>query len=86
MAVGSDKVRILVTLPIDLKEKLEEAAKNENRSVSNYVCTLIQQCFDIYRCPAVFYFMAKLNHILKWLDYHVKTLKSLKNRFFQCKM
>lgn len=43
MAVGSDKVRILVTLPIDLKEKLEEAAKNENRSVSNYVCTLIQR-------------------------------------------
>ncbi len=43
MAVGSDKVRILVTLPIDLKEKLEEAAKNENRSVSNYVCTLIQK-------------------------------------------
>lgn len=43
MAIGSDKVRILVTLPLELKEKLEQAAKEENRSVSNYVCTLIQK-------------------------------------------
>lgn len=43
MAISSDKVRILVTLPLDLKEKLENVAKSENRSVSNYVYTLIQK-------------------------------------------
>ena len=43
MAVSSDKIRILVTVPRDEKEKLEEAAKRENRSVSNYVYTLIQK-------------------------------------------
>lgn len=29
MAVSSDKIRILVTVPRDEKEKLEEAAKRE---------------------------------------------------------
>ena len=43
MAISSDKVRILVTLPLELKEKLEIVAKRENRSVSNYVYTLIQK-------------------------------------------
>lgn len=43
MAISSDKVRILVTLPLELKEKLEGVARNENRSVSNYVYTLIQR-------------------------------------------
>lgn len=43
MAISSDKVRILVTLPLELKEKLEIVAKSENRSVSNYVYTLIQK-------------------------------------------
>ena len=46
MAISSDKVRILVTLPLDLKEKLENVAKSENRSVSNYVYTLIQKDMD----------------------------------------
>lgn len=43
MAVSSDKMRILVTVPRDLKEQLEQVAKDENRSVSNYVLTLIQK-------------------------------------------
>lgn len=43
MAVCSDKIRILVTVPREVKEQLEEVAKQENRSVSNYVYTLIQK-------------------------------------------
>lgn len=43
MTISSDKIRILVTLPIDVKEQLEKVARQENRSVSNYVSTLIQK-------------------------------------------
>lgn len=43
MAIGNDKVRILVTLSREDKERLEEAARNENRSVSNYIYTLIKK-------------------------------------------
>lgn len=43
MAVSNDKIRILVTVPREVKEQLEEVAKQENRSVSNYVYTLIQK-------------------------------------------
>ena len=41
MAVGSDKTRILVNIPIDLKKQLEEKAKQENRSLSNYIVTVL---------------------------------------------
>lgn len=43
MAISSDKVRILVTVTREVKEELEKAAKQENRSVSNYIYTLIQK-------------------------------------------
>ena len=43
MALRNDKTRILVNIPIDLKKELEEAAKNDNRSVSNYILTLIEK-------------------------------------------
>lgn len=46
MAVSNDKIRILVTVPRDMKVKLEDAARSENRSVSNYVYTLIQKELD----------------------------------------
>lgn len=46
MAVSNDKIRILVTVPRDMKVKLEAAARSENRSVSNYVYTLIQRELD----------------------------------------
>ncbi len=46
MAISSDKIRILITVPKDMKVKLEEVARKENRSVSNYVYTLIQRELD----------------------------------------
>lgn len=42
MAVGSDKTRILVNIPIELKERVEAEAKKENRSVSNYIITVLK--------------------------------------------
>lgn len=43
MALGSDKTRILVNMPLDLKEKIETQAKQENRSVSNYIVTILRK-------------------------------------------
>ena len=43
MAISSEKVRILITLPVADKEKLEKIAKDENRSISNFVYTLISK-------------------------------------------
>ena len=43
MAISSEKVRILITLPVADKEKLEKIAKDENRSISNFVYTLIRK-------------------------------------------
>ncbi|MSS64116.1 DNA-binding protein [Velocimicrobium porci] len=41
MAVGNDKTRILVNIPIELKKQLEDKAKQENRSLSNYIVTVL---------------------------------------------
>ncbi len=41
MALGNDKTRILVNLPLDLKEQIETEAKKENRSVSNYIVNIL---------------------------------------------
>lgn len=46
MAVGSDKTRTNITMPIDLKTKLEEIAKKENRSLNNLVVTILQKFVD----------------------------------------
>lgn len=43
MAISDDNTRIQVTISKKLKKQLEERAKSENRSVSNYVVTLIQK-------------------------------------------
>lgn len=43
MTIKSDKTRILVNIPIKLKKQVEKIAISENRSVSNYIVTLIQQ-------------------------------------------
>ena len=43
MASKSDKTRILVNIPMKLKEELEKIALEDNRSVSNYVVTLIEK-------------------------------------------
>ena len=37
MSIGDDKVRITITLTKELKEKLDEQAKLENRTTSNLV-------------------------------------------------
>lgn len=39
--IKEDKTRIQVVITKDTKEKLEKLAKQENRSVSNFVSTLI---------------------------------------------
>ena len=43
MAISEENTRIQVTIPKELKEQLEKKAKSENRSVSNYIVTLIQK-------------------------------------------
>ena len=42
MSISKENIRIQITLPKELKEKLEKKAKEDNRSVSNYVVKLIQ--------------------------------------------
>lgn len=42
MAIGNDKTRTNITFPIELKEKLEEIAKRENRSFNNLIITILQ--------------------------------------------
>ena len=39
--VGDEKTRLLLTIPKDLKEKLEEVAKSENRSLTNLIIHLL---------------------------------------------
>ena len=39
--VGKDKTRILLTLPLDLKEQLTKEAKEVHRSLNNYILTLL---------------------------------------------
>ncbi|MBP1919640.1 DNA-binding protein [Youngiibacter multivorans] len=41
MAVGKDKTRILLTLPMDLKDELTKEAKRDNRSLNNYILNLL---------------------------------------------
>ena len=42
MTISNDNTRIQVTISKKLKKQLEKQAKLENRSVSNYIVTLIQ--------------------------------------------
>lgn len=42
MAVKKDNTRIQFTIPKDLKIQLELKAKEDNRSVSNYIVNLIK--------------------------------------------
>ena len=43
MAISEENTRIQFTIPKNLKEQIEEKTKLENRSVSNYIVTLIQK-------------------------------------------
>ena len=39
--IGADKTTVIITLPIDLKEKLNELAKEQNRTLTNLVVTIL---------------------------------------------
>lgn len=41
MAVSKESTRALIVLPKNVKRQLEDKAKKENRSMSNYVLNLI---------------------------------------------
>lgn len=41
MVTAKTSTKILITIPKDLKAKVEEKAKEANRSVSNYIVNLI---------------------------------------------
>lgn len=43
MAIKEDKTRTNITIPKDLKSRLEELAKKENRSFNNLVITVLQK-------------------------------------------
>jgi len=43
MSINNNNIRILITISKETKEKLEQLAKEEHRSVSNFVNTLILQ-------------------------------------------
>lgn len=43
MTISDKNTRMLVIIPKELKKQLEKKAKEGNRSVSNYVVTLIQK-------------------------------------------
>jgi len=46
MAVSKKKTRVLVTMPRELREKLQEMANKENRTLSNFVLTIIQKYLE----------------------------------------
>lgn len=41
MSISNQNIRIQVTIPKNIKNQLEIKAENNNRSVSNYVASLI---------------------------------------------
>ena len=42
MAISQDKVRALITIPKDLKKKLEKIAKQDSRSFNNLVTKILK--------------------------------------------
>jgi hypothetical protein len=43
MAISDDNIRIQVTFPKTLKARLDELAKDDNRSFGNYVVTVLKR-------------------------------------------
>ena len=41
--ISKDNTRMLITLSRDIKTQLEILAKKENRSLSNYILTVLQK-------------------------------------------
>lgn len=46
MAVGEDKIRILITVPKEMKKELDELAKNDLRSTSNFIVSILRNYID----------------------------------------
>lgn len=46
MAIGKDKTRTNITIEKELKAKLEELAKNDNRSFNNLIITILKNYVD----------------------------------------
>lgn len=42
MAIGKDKTRILITIPISIKEELESLADLDDRTLSNYCSKILK--------------------------------------------
>ncbi len=51
MAISDKNTRTLITLPKELKLKLEEIAKEENRSFNNLVLTILLKHMDSFENP-----------------------------------
>lgn len=43
MAIADDNIRVMITIPKELKEELEKEAKEDNRSLSNYIVVTLQK-------------------------------------------
>ena len=43
MAIGEDKARVVTIIDKELKDKLEMLAKRDKRSLSNYICLLLEK-------------------------------------------
>lgn len=46
MTISKNNTRTLITLPKELKERLEQMAKEENRSFNNLVVTVLKTFAD----------------------------------------
>lgn len=46
MSISKNNTRTLITIPKDLKQQLEQIAKNENRSFNNLVVTILKSYAD----------------------------------------
>lgn len=42
MGIGEDKTRVILTITKDLKESLQEIAKDENRTLTNLIVTILK--------------------------------------------
>lgn len=46
MAISDKKTRIQITISEELKEQLKEKAESKNRSLSNYIVTILQKSLN----------------------------------------
>lgn len=46
MTISKNKTRVLITIDTELKERAEEVAKKQDRSLSNYIVSLIREAVE----------------------------------------